>query len=159
MFWEKICSYSATNLGKALFPFLPRHFPEHFFNDKVFVICSPQMMAFVSHITFDYKLNIQQSFWWSLYTILPKQTHLTSDRLALVPTRSKIQYSLDNLIFDSIFAWLLAGRWLSFSWTRHYNIFSLAGQCFTILWPQSGIQALQVLNPDKQWVNATPPSG
>jgi isopenicillin N synthase-like dioxygenase len=33
------------------------------------------------------------------------------------------------------------------------------GQCFTILWQQPGIRALQVLNPDKQWVNAPPVPG
>jgi len=32
-------------------------------------------------------------------------------------------------------------------------------ECFTILWQQPGIQALQVLNPDKQWINAPPIPG
>jgi len=32
-------------------------------------------------------------------------------------------------------------------------------ECFTILWQQPGIQALQVLNPDKKWVNAPPIPG
>ena len=32
-------------------------------------------------------------------------------------------------------------------------------QCFTILWQQPGIQALQVLNLDKRWVNAPPIPG
>ncbi|KAF8817070.1 2OG-Fe(II) oxygenase [Phlegmacium glaucopus] len=32
-------------------------------------------------------------------------------------------------------------------------------ECFTILWQQPGIQALQVLNPDKQWIKAPPIPG
>lgn len=32
-------------------------------------------------------------------------------------------------------------------------------QCFTILWQQPGIQALQVLNSKQQWINATPIPG
>jgi len=32
-------------------------------------------------------------------------------------------------------------------------------ECFTILWQQPRIQALQVLNPDEQWVNAPPIPG
>ena len=32
-------------------------------------------------------------------------------------------------------------------------------QCFTILWQQPEIQALQVLNSKKQWINATPIPG
>jgi len=32
-------------------------------------------------------------------------------------------------------------------------------ECFTILWQQPGIQALQVLNSNKQWVNAPPIPG
>ncbi|KAJ3518165.1 hypothetical protein NLJ89_g29 [Agrocybe chaxingu] len=31
--------------------------------------------------------------------------------------------------------------------------------CFTILWQEPGIQALQVLNSEKQWINAPPISG
>ncbi|KIM69928.1 hypothetical protein SCLCIDRAFT_18948 [Scleroderma citrinum Foug A] len=31
--------------------------------------------------------------------------------------------------------------------------------CFTILWQQPGIQALQVLNSEKQWIDATPIPG
>ncbi|OAX36718.1 Clavaminate synthase-like protein [Rhizopogon vinicolor AM-OR11-026] len=31
-----------------------------------------------------------------------------------------------------------------------------AHTCFTILWPQLGIQALQILNSDKKWIDATP---
>jgi len=31
--------------------------------------------------------------------------------------------------------------------------------CFTILWQEPGIQALQVLNADKQWINAPPIPG
>ncbi|KAI6117106.1 hypothetical protein EV401DRAFT_1971540 [Pisolithus croceorrhizus] len=31
--------------------------------------------------------------------------------------------------------------------------------CFTILWQEPGIQALQVLNSDKQWINAPPITG
>ena len=125
---EDMCSYSATNLGKALFSIfaLALNLPEHFFDDKVCHMFSSNDASF--SYTFDHRLNIQQSLWWSLYTILLKQAHLTSDRLALVPTRSKIQYSLlDNLISDSKFARLVAGRWLSFSWTRRCNIFSLIG--------------------------------
>jgi isopenicillin N synthase-like dioxygenase len=33
-----------------------------------------------------------------------------------------------------------------------YRAFLL--QCFTILWQQPGIQALQVLNSSKEWINA-----
>ena len=71
-----------------------------------------------------------------------------------------IQHSLDSLFFWLIFyfTWLVAGRWSSFFW-RAINIFLLIGQCFTILWQQPGIQALQVLSPDKQWVNAPPIPG
>lgn len=32
-------------------------------------------------------------------------------------------------------------------------------ECFTILWQQTGVQALQVLNTDKEWINATPIEG
>lgn len=32
-------------------------------------------------------------------------------------------------------------------------------ECFTILWQEPGIQALQVLNSDKQWINAPPIPG
>ncbi|RXW22481.1 hypothetical protein EST38_g3362 [Candolleomyces aberdarensis] len=32
-------------------------------------------------------------------------------------------------------------------------------ECFTILWQQPGIQALQVLNSEKQWINAPPIEG
>ncbi|GLB38567.1 putative iron ascorbate-dependent oxidoreductase family protein [Lyophyllum shimeji] len=32
-------------------------------------------------------------------------------------------------------------------------------ECFTILWQEPGIQALQVLNPEKQWINAPPIPG
>ncbi|OJA18278.1 hypothetical protein AZE42_04986 [Rhizopogon vesiculosus] len=32
-------------------------------------------------------------------------------------------------------------------------------QCFTILWQQPGIQALQVLNSEKKWIDATPIEG
>ncbi|KIN99741.1 hypothetical protein M404DRAFT_782075 [Pisolithus tinctorius Marx 270] len=32
-------------------------------------------------------------------------------------------------------------------------------ECFTILWQESGIQALQVLNSEKQWINAPPIPG
>jgi len=32
-------------------------------------------------------------------------------------------------------------------------------ECFTILWQQPGIQALQVLNSEKQWINAPPIPG
>jgi isopenicillin N synthase-like dioxygenase len=32
-------------------------------------------------------------------------------------------------------------------------------ECFTILWQEPGIQALQVLNADKQWINAPPIPG
>ncbi|KAI6140641.1 hypothetical protein BKA82DRAFT_1004487 [Pisolithus tinctorius] len=32
-------------------------------------------------------------------------------------------------------------------------------QCFTILWQEPGIQALQILNSEKQWINATPVPG
>lgn len=32
-------------------------------------------------------------------------------------------------------------------------------QCFTMLWQEPEIQALQVLNPDKMWVNAPPIPG
>ncbi|KAL4068948.1 hypothetical protein V8B97DRAFT_1872474 [Scleroderma yunnanense] len=32
-------------------------------------------------------------------------------------------------------------------------------ECFTILWQQPGVQALQVLNSEKQWINATPIPG
>ncbi|EIN12177.1 2OG-Fe(II) oxygenase [Punctularia strigosozonata HHB-11173 SS5] len=32
-------------------------------------------------------------------------------------------------------------------------------QCFTILWQQPGIQALQVLNPEHQWIDAPPIEG
>ena len=32
-------------------------------------------------------------------------------------------------------------------------------QCFTILWQQPGIQALQVLNAKQQWINAPPIPG
>lgn len=32
-------------------------------------------------------------------------------------------------------------------------------QCFTILWQEPGIQALQVLNKEKQWVDAPPIPG
>ncbi|TFK27688.1 2OG-Fe(II) oxygenase [Coprinopsis marcescibilis] len=32
-------------------------------------------------------------------------------------------------------------------------------ECFTILWQQPGIQALQVLNSSKQWINAPPVPG
>ncbi|KAI6114509.1 hypothetical protein F5141DRAFT_1291217 [Pisolithus sp. B1] len=32
-------------------------------------------------------------------------------------------------------------------------------ECFTILWQEPGIQALQVLNSDKQWINAPPITG
>ena len=42
--------------------------------------------------------------------------------------------------------------------TRYWSFLPI-GQCFTILWQQPGIQALQVLNPDKQWVNAPPIPG
>ncbi|KIM69930.1 hypothetical protein SCLCIDRAFT_1207181 [Scleroderma citrinum Foug A] len=31
--------------------------------------------------------------------------------------------------------------------------------CFTILWQQPGVQALQILNSEKQWINATPIPG
>ncbi|KAG6900317.1 hypothetical protein C0993_012749 [Termitomyces sp. T159_Od127] len=32
-------------------------------------------------------------------------------------------------------------------------------ECFTILWQEPGIQALQVLNPEKQWIDAPPIPG
>ncbi|KAI5984803.1 hypothetical protein F5J12DRAFT_899193 [Pisolithus orientalis] len=32
-------------------------------------------------------------------------------------------------------------------------------ECFTILWQEPGIQALQILNSEKQWINATPVPG
>ena len=32
-------------------------------------------------------------------------------------------------------------------------------QCFTMLWQEPGIQALQVLNSDKQWIDAPPIPG
>jgi len=32
-------------------------------------------------------------------------------------------------------------------------------ECFTILWQEPGIQALQVLNSQKQWINAPPIEG
>lgn len=32
-------------------------------------------------------------------------------------------------------------------------------ECFTILWQEPGIQALQVLNSEKKWINATPIPG
>jgi len=32
-------------------------------------------------------------------------------------------------------------------------------ECFTILWQEPGIQALQVLNPEKTWINAPPIPG
>ncbi|KAG1739486.1 uncharacterized protein EDB91DRAFT_387902 [Suillus paluster] len=33
------------------------------------------------------------------------------------------------------------------------------GQCFTILWQQAGIEALQVLNSREQWINVPPLPG
>ncbi|KAI6144537.1 hypothetical protein BKA82DRAFT_4172616 [Pisolithus tinctorius] len=32
-------------------------------------------------------------------------------------------------------------------------------ECFTILWQEPGVQALQILNSEKQWINATPIPG
>jgi len=32
-------------------------------------------------------------------------------------------------------------------------------ECFTILWQEPGIQALQVLNTEKQWIDAPPIPG
>ncbi|KAK7689939.1 hypothetical protein QCA50_006579 [Cerrena zonata] len=32
-------------------------------------------------------------------------------------------------------------------------------ECFTILWQEPGIQALQVLNAQKQWIDAPPIPG
>ena len=117
MFWEKIsCSYSAVNLGRALFSVfaLALDLPENFFDDKV---CHTMFSSkwclwpLCLMIYFDHRPNIQRSLWWSFNTILLKQAHLTSDRLALVLTRSKIQYSLDNLIF-----------WLKFCLTCSWEV-------------------------------------
>jgi isopenicillin N synthase-like dioxygenase len=33
------------------------------------------------------------------------------------------------------------------------------GQCFTILWQQTGLEALQVLNSREQWINVPPLPG
>ncbi|KAF5319913.1 hypothetical protein D9611_011057 [Ephemerocybe angulata] len=45
-----------------------------------------------------------------------------------------------------------ASRWQGY-WDR------CSYGCFTILWQEPGIQALQVLNSEKQWINAPPMSG
>ena len=39
------------------------------------------------------------------------------------------------------------------------NLSMLSVQCFTILWQEPGIQALQVLNREKQWIDAPPIPG
>jgi isopenicillin N synthase-like dioxygenase len=40
------------------------------------------------------------------------------------------------------------------------SLLSHATQCFTILWQEPGIQALQVLNPEtRKWINAPPKPG
>jgi hypothetical protein len=36
---------------------------------------------------------------------------------------------------------------------------SRTAQCFTILWQEPQIQALQVLNADKKWIDAPPIDG
>lgn len=33
------------------------------------------------------------------------------------------------------------------------------GQCFTILWQQTGLEALQVLNSREEWINVPPLPG
>ncbi|KAJ3735932.1 hypothetical protein DFJ43DRAFT_1129883 [Lentinula guzmanii] len=40
-----------------------------------------------------------------------------------------------------------------------HELYPLSWECFTILWQEPGIQALQVLNSDKEWIDAPPIPG
>ena len=151
---RKEYSHSAVNLGKALFPIfaLALNLPEHFFDDKVCYVLLQTTGIRISHL--DHRLNIQQ-LWWSFYTILLKQAQLTNEPLVLALTRSKIVFSTWSIFNLKIFSWEVSALF----WRRHWYFLLMIEQCFTILWQQPDIQALQVLNPDKQWVNAPPIPG
>lgn len=149
-------SHAAVKLGKSLFPLfaIALDLPQSFFDDKVL---SSTAICFTRSQLFQTKYSA------ALMKLLlyPPQTGPSDERVIGIGAHTEYTIYLSSFknqySHDAFWAPKLGGK--SQVQSRRSGFIMNYLQCFTILWQEPGIQALQVLNTNKQWINAPPIPG